>query len=289
MNDYSNWGEYSGTVEGSGRSEKVWLQNPDTGKIALFKVKKDVHTTDHLSERIAYQLAQAIGIDCAYYAIGTYHGKEGSLSYNFLPDDKALKEGIHYINKVYPNYDPDKIFDVSVGAMYSFEMIEESLREFDLMDEFLMIPVFDFFIGNTDRHQNNWGTLERDGQEHISPLYDNSSSLCAYVQDPDAYIEKDKHRFQALVDTKCRSAIRLKKTDRQRPTHRQALQYLQETYPVVIRQWEERILSCATESVIQDILNTYDPSLLADNRKEMMYRFLIEKRNIMKQVLEGKE
>lgn len=46
MKDFSFWEEYKGTSEGSGRSEKIWLQNPDTGQTGLFKFKKDKGTTD---------------------------------------------------------------------------------------------------------------------------------------------------------------------------------------------------------------------------------------------------
>ncbi len=38
MKDFSFWEEYEGTPEGSGRSEKIWLMNPDTGQTGLFKL-----------------------------------------------------------------------------------------------------------------------------------------------------------------------------------------------------------------------------------------------------------
>lgn len=62
MKDFSNWKEYEGASEGSGRSEKLWLINPDTEQTGLFKYKKDVETTDHVSECIASDLATLIGI-----------------------------------------------------------------------------------------------------------------------------------------------------------------------------------------------------------------------------------
>lgn len=40
MKDFSFWEEYEGTPEGSGRSEKIWLINPDTGQTGLFKLRK---------------------------------------------------------------------------------------------------------------------------------------------------------------------------------------------------------------------------------------------------------
>lgn len=84
MKDFSFWKEYDGASEGSGRSEKIWLQNPDTGQIGLFKFKKDIDTTDNISECIAYDLACILGIPCAKFEVGMYEGREGSMSYNIL-------------------------------------------------------------------------------------------------------------------------------------------------------------------------------------------------------------
>lgn len=84
MKDFSFWEEYEGASEGSGRSEKIWLQNPDTGQTGLFKFKKDVGTTDHVSECIAYEIAQLLEIPCAKFELGMYHGREGSMSYNII-------------------------------------------------------------------------------------------------------------------------------------------------------------------------------------------------------------
>ena len=84
MKDFSFWMEYDGAAEGSGRSEKLWLMNPDTGQIGLFKFKKDTSTTDHVSECIACDLAGLVGLSCAKFEIGVYEGREGSISYNIV-------------------------------------------------------------------------------------------------------------------------------------------------------------------------------------------------------------
>lgn len=82
--DFSNWNVYDGASEGSGRSEKIWLQNPETGQIGLFKLKKDKETTDHISEHMAYQIANLLNIQCAKFELGTYQNNEGSISYNMI-------------------------------------------------------------------------------------------------------------------------------------------------------------------------------------------------------------
>lgn len=91
MKDFSYWEVYNGFSEGSGRSEKIWLYNPDTQISGLFKFKKDITTTDHISECIAYNLANYLKIPCARFELGTYNGREGSFSYNIITSD-------HYVH-----------------------------------------------------------------------------------------------------------------------------------------------------------------------------------------------
>ena len=74
----------------------------------------------------------------------------------------------------------------------------------------LNMLVFDFLIGNSDRHQNNWAVLKSGDNTDFSPLYDNGSSLCSFISDQQAesYMGKDLVRWKSLVDTKSKSLVR---------------------------------------------------------------------------------
>ncbi len=116
MKDFSFWMEYEGASEGSGRSEKLWLMNPDTGQSGLFKFKKDLTTTDHVSECIAYDLADLIGLSCVRFEIGAYRGREGSMSYNIVAHEgMTLIEGIYCISLKYRGFDGELLLDVETG------------------------------------------------------------------------------------------------------------------------------------------------------------------------------
>lgn len=292
MKDFSSWEEYEGTSEGSGRSEKIWLQNPENGQIGLFKFKKDAGTTDHLSECIAYQLAMELNIPCARFELGIYRGREGSMSYNIIENPKEiLIEGIHFIYYTYPTYNDEKFIDETTNHKYSIEMIIKSIEKFISIDEFLNMIIFDFLIGNTDRHQSNWAMVSSDSKMKWSPLYDNSSSLCAYISNEQisSYLGKDKNRWKSLVDTKSKSLIRCKLNDEKKPTHLTVLKYIKDLYFDRTSEMVKKISMILTEEKICDILNKYAEDELCVEKKELIKKFLLSKIQMMKQVYFGEE
>ncbi|MDD3796913.1 MAG: HipA domain-containing protein [Lachnospiraceae bacterium] len=292
MKDFSNWKIYEGAAEGSGRSEKIWLIEPESGQIGLFKFKKDRTTTDHISECIAYDLASTLGISCAKFEAGKYNGRQGVLSYNIIrSDEEYLIEGINFINAEYPEYDEEAFIDKISGDRYSIEMIDKVMSRYTDFSAFLIIPVFDYLIGNTDRHQSNWAILMDNKKNTFSPLYDNSSSLCAYVSEEqaDTYLGRDKNKWRSLVDTKSKSLIRRTLHDEKRPTHLDILKYLKKMYYTETVELVKEIVSALSENIIDGILNKYSEDGLSEKKKIVIKRFLLDKVEMMKQVYESEE
>lgn len=277
IKDFSSWLEYQGASEGSGRSEKLWLVNPENKAIGLFKFTKSDYTTEHISEKIAMQLAKLVDIECMEVEIGKYNNRVGSLSYRINDDDENLIEGIQLINKYYPNYNPETLYDDINKEYYSLEMILNSLSNYDFCREFLKIPVFDFLIGNTDRHQNNWAILQNE-IERLCPLYDNGSSLCCYIKENniDDYLGNDKVRFNSLIDTKSTSRIRVDKYIKKEPAQLNVLKFMREYYYEDIIDIVNRIINNITEENIDIILREYT-NLINEKRIILIKKFLIGK------------
>lgn len=288
MKDFSFWEIYNGFAEGSGRSEKIWLYNPDTQVSGLFKFKKDITTTDHISECIAYNLAKYLEIPCARFEIGTYHGREGSFSYNIITSDieaPSLIEGINYINLFYPEYDDEKFMDLVTGDVYSVEMVKKVTKGIFDFTDFLNMLIFDFLIGNSDRHQNNWAVIKTGDNTAFSPLYDNGSSLCSFISDQqaEAYLGNDLVRWKSLVDTKSKSLVRRTLNDAKRPTHLEMLQYIFHNYRVETIEIAQKISTLSLEK-IEEIVELSSENQLHAIKKKLICNFLNTKVEMLKQV-----
>jgi hypothetical protein len=284
IKDFSSWIEYEGASEGSGRSEKIWLVNPENNAIGLFKFTKSNYTTEHLSEKIAMELAKLVDIECMEVEIGKYDNRVGSLSIRINKEDENLIEGIQLINKYYPNYDPETLYDDVNNEYYSLEMILSSLKDYDFQMEFLKIPIFDFLIGNTDRHQNNWAILQKDEVIRLCPLYDNGSSLCCYINESDinAYLGNDKVRFNSLIGTKSTSRIRVDKNIKKEPTQLEVVKFLLEHYYEDIIDIVNKIICNVNEKNIDNILKSYI-GFISKERAILIKKFLMGKINLLKE------
>lgn len=301
IQEYSNWKIYDGAAEGSGRSEKIWLISDD-GNIGLFKFPKidpttSKVTTEYVSEWLAHQLGEVLGVSTAKVDIGTYQGRIGSMSYLVTKPNEYLAEGIGFISGLYPNYDSLRMVDTSNGLYYCLEHILQSTYKIVPRYVWLEMMVFDFLIGNADRHQNNWGVLvsiadsneSESGKSYLlrkCPLYDNGSSLCCYVNDAqlDKMFGRDPGPFNALVDTKSKSIIRIDGSRKKTPRHKEVVKYLLQEYPET-NDICKRFLQRLNGGVIDSLLNMYQPEFLSPRKNELIRRFLKRKLEILDELV----
>ena len=296
IRDFSAWKIYEGFSEGSGRSEKQWLQSSD-GDIGLFKWPKVFPQTgrttyEHISEHLAHQIGEMINIPTANVEIGEFDYRIGSMSYLVNESYEELREGAWFLLGKYPHYDINMLRDRATGQYYSIQQIfsltdSESIRHF-----WLDMMVFDYLIGNRDRHQNNWAFLLpiEDKNKRIvrirpCPLYDNGSSLCCYVEDSkiDQYLGRDLQRINSLVDTQSKSIIRLDPNSKRLPSHSEVVRFLINKYPYA-RERAGQILEKLTDTRIRELLDLYPDELLPQKRKELLLRFLTKKIDLLNQI-----
>lgn len=292
--NFDSWKIYDGAAEGSGRSEKIWLIS-DTGEIGLFKFPKidpvdQKETTEHISEHLAHQLGQVLNISTANVDIGTRDGRIGSMSYLVCKQNEALVEGIDFISGKFPKYNAETMQDEESGTYYCIDHIFQSVPSVVPNRIWIEMMLFDFLIGNADRHQSNWALLmELVSRDPVSiqvrqcPLYDNGSSLCCYVNESQL-ADKDARRFEALVDSRSRSIIRIDGSVKAKPKHRDVVQYLMGKYPIA-KTIAKRFLNCLNEDTINNIMDQYPEEMLDAKKNLLIRRYLLKKLEILDALL----
>ena len=212
------------------------------------------------------------------------------MSNSFLSNTTSLVEGVEFILGKYPYYDKDTLVDRYSGMPYSFQMIIESMKPILGISTISKILLFDALIGNSDRHHSNWGITETKGSLSaekglfpvnvmtLSPLYDNGSSLCSYINESDVEkILKDKMRYESIINTKSKSAIGWNNI---RPIRHFELiknlrnEYYDETVKFVIN-----IKKNITEQSIDTILSNFDDNIISGQMKKLLKKFIIDRRN----------
>ena len=72
---------------------------------------------------------------------------------------------------------------------------------------------FDAFIGNEDRHENNFDVIVRDGKNYAPPIYDNGGSLLAWATDEELTDTKLRYQFDKSKPFRSHHAQQIKLVD----------------------------------------------------------------------------
>ena len=72
---------------------------------------------------------------------------------------------------------------------------------------------FDAFIGNEDRHENNFDVIVRNSSNYAPPIYDNGGSLLAWATDEELTDTKLRYQFDKAKPFRSRHAQQIKLVD----------------------------------------------------------------------------
>lgn len=187
-----------------GSKPKFWVVRGRAGRRALWKEAR-LDTGEDWSEKVAYHIAQQLGVPCPRIELARLNATRGTLSWDFLHHRSttgdvirsSLVHGNDLLWVVDNTYPREERYH---AKRHTVEAVFDALKVFlpaanrnpvaptlDAFDTFIGYLLLDALIGNTDRHHENWGVeLRQEGDDHfarLAPSYDHASSLGRELND----------------------------------------------------------------------------------------------------------
>lgn len=262
-------------VKGS-RKKRLAISNKE--EIAMFKYERDDYIcSEACSEKLAYEIAKVLGYQCAKIDLARdEENKIGVLNYYFSDIFTTQHTDMAaYLNK---NKNERKYY-------YTISNIKSVLDEIDitLFKDFIKIMIFDALIGEQDRHEENWGIIDRKGKYYISPLYDNGDSLLREfknIKNAKKYYDGTKSFTSYIKRSK---TVIYKEDNTNRYKHFELIQYLYDNYLEYTTK-ELDNLKKLTDEIISEIVSKIPDELLTNIHKQHIIMYLIQRRNILLEV-----
>lgn len=166
--DITDWDVPVYQSTGGTRSKNIAI-HPETNDQYFFKGSKETDTgeirypQEFWSEIVASKVGQFLGFNMLDYNIAFTENKKqkiGCLSKSMVVhSDNKLTEGVTYLTGFNSKYRPDVD---EHKKQYTFQFICSALESFNhekFIDKIIEVIIFDSIVGNSDRHQENWGII----------------------------------------------------------------------------------------------------------------------------------
>ncbi|WP_156438167.1 phosphatidylinositol kinase [Burkholderia sp. BDU5] len=285
-------------LEQLGTKEKFWYADAQLGR-SLFKIGR-ANTGENWAEKLACELAAALGIPHAYYELARCGDQTGVVCPNFVPKGGRLIHGNEIFSKSrqYAEFADAKNYrsrahTVTLFAAFFKRATEDGLvvppKDFEPFDGvstaadvvvgYLML---DTWIGNQDRHDQNWGVVLdplASASLYLAPSFDHGSSFARNLT------EAKCDNMLTTKDMGCHISTFVGKARSGLYPHSgaggvkslltiEAFSFLCKLWPHAARAWLNR-LGAVGAAQVQDIVATFPDEILSPVRRKFLVEFLM--------------
>lgn len=160
--DITEWNEKP-FFNTKGTRNKCVVSNPEDDCVYFFKTSmlkegKD-YKPEFWSEIISSEVGRSLGFDVLEYNIAKHESEIGCISKSMNTEEECLTEGVSILTGYDNTYKPENKESYSA---YTFHFIKSAIESFNLgeqIEDIIKTIIFDSIIGNSDRHQENWGFI----------------------------------------------------------------------------------------------------------------------------------
>ncbi|WP_008308656.1 Asp-tRNAAsn/Glu-tRNAGln amidotransferase B subunit [Leptolyngbya sp. PCC 6406] len=275
--------------EAMGSKRKFWYDDHTLGE-CLFKRARP-NTGEDWSEKIAAELCQLLGLPHATYELAIWNGQWGTISPNLLPPKTTLVHGNEILAALVSSYPKHEGYNVSQHTLtLVFQAISQAgvqlpphwqapLGIDSAVATFIGYLLLDAWIGNGDRHHENWGFVMPlpGGTPMLAPTYDHAACLGRELQDT----KRQRHLTQQTVATyaaKSRSAFYRQEVDRKPMLTFTVFATVARNYGQSAARWLEQLANI-TPSQITELLNRIPQHRISPTALEFARQMLDINRN----------
>lgn len=243
-------------IEDLGTKKKFWFQNQS----CLFKYTR-LNTGEDWAEKIAAELCNLLGLPHANYELATFNGENGIISLCFLPKGGILALGNEILTPIIPNY-PQDCKDLS---QHTIDNISKAMGNTSLnlpidwtppekisqvIETFVGYLLLDAWIGNTDRHHENWAFISLGEKIYLAPTYDHASSMGRELSDEKRHFKLNNKSVTRYVE-KCSSLIYSSIGVKKRLKTFDAFCEAQQSYPDAAKVWLDNLTRVSSNDTLE--------------------------------------
>ena len=274
-----------------GTKGKFWYRDTSYG-MALFKEGRP-GTGEDWAEKVACELAQLMGLPHAHYELATCGERRGVIGLSLVHGDARLVHGNEVLSSFVQDYGQGnakhyqrrghtlrrvvgyfKSSEKSIGVPDGFQTSACIKTALDVFVGYLM---FDAWIANQDRHDQNWAVVRAsDGATFLSASYDHGSSMGR--NEPDAKRQgmlttKDRGQQVKAYASRALSALYPSSESRKALTTFAAFQEAAKHAPDAAKEWMHRLQALdgkQIDDVLQRIPQGWMSSIAKDFTRELL-------------------
>jgi len=279
-----------------GTKPKFWVLNEEGTEQFLFKYNRP-NTGEDWSEKIAAEIAELIGLPHAVTELAQCEAQRGIVSKDFteMGAKGSLVHGNELLVVIDSDYPSKKFRKVSQHSIDNLIKILSSrlIRLPDShsfasgignsVDLFLGYLMLDVFVGNTDRHHENWGILVRTGESEeeiyaeLAPSFDHASSLGRELTEPrrEALLAgRGGQSTVAMYASRARSAIYFRTGDAKPLLTLDAFSRFSEYSTNARKIWLDKLKGLSEDS-LRECVERVPPDILSRRSAEFVYQLLL--------------
>lgn len=272
-----------------GTKEKFWIRHDGSRKLLKFGREG---TGEDWAEKVACELAELLGVPHAHYDLARCRGRTCVLSTTIVPEDGRLILGNEIIASVGREYDGARAYhqrEHTVSRVLAALRVHATSPVAETWHQFLGYLLLDAWIGNTDRHHENWALIIRKDREvELAPTFDHASSMGRELTDADRVRRlrtSDARIAPAAFAKKARSALYEDPGDKRPLSPIEAFRSAARAQRRSGFYWLERI-SSISDAQVSGILERIPASFITPEAREFAFAVLGANKAALLQMIE---